>query len=172
MTKINKKELVELLIENFVTPLGQLDLTGLDFTSFEGDVNINGLKVKGNLHQSYQVVGGKLEQKCQNVKGDLRQDHQSVNGNLHQGCQNVKGNLWQYHSKVNGNLHQEHQNVYGYLIQSDQNVKGDFGNGNSKYGGEIYEGNNVKLQTKLSKKEYLEKYQDELYKKYLESGEL
>ena len=79
-----KEEIKQWLLENCVDEDGDLDLSNLDFSDFDGNVNIYNMIVKGNLNQSGQVVYGDLWQRCQIVKGDLYQDSQSVDGNLYQ----------------------------------------------------------------------------------------
>lgn len=69
----------ELLLKYCVNSEGNLDLSGLDFRHFNGDIDISGMQVKGNLIQSYQ-----------HVYGDLIQCNQEVEGNLDQSCQMVE----------------------------------------------------------------------------------
>lgn len=76
------QEIKEWLLENAVDDEGDLVLTDLDFSDFEGDVLITKMKVKGNLYQFCQEVGGNLYQQYQRVKGDLYQGSQKVEGKL------------------------------------------------------------------------------------------
>lgn len=46
------------LLKNRVDKHGDLDLTCLDFSEFDGNVNISGMKVKGHLWQGWQEVKG------------------------------------------------------------------------------------------------------------------
>ncbi|WP_297638457.1 hypothetical protein [uncultured Clostridium sp.] len=101
-------------MRNAVDEDGDLDLSGLDFIDFAGDVYISEMKVKDDLYQWGQEV-----------KGDLIQNSQEVKGDLIQSDQKVKGNLIQSDQKVKGNLHQGNQKVEGDLIQNSQEVKGD-----------------------------------------------
>ena len=80
----NKEEIKEWLLRNAVDEDGDLNLSGLDFSDFAGDVYISEMKVKGDLYQ-----------RDQEVKGDLIQGNQKVEGNLNQCYQEVKGNLRQ-----------------------------------------------------------------------------
>lgn len=70
------EEVKEWLIENRTDENGDLDLSGLDFSDFEGNVRASGWKVRKSLDQSRNEVGG-----------DLHQDNQKVGGSLHQGNQ-------------------------------------------------------------------------------------
>ena len=66
-----KREIKSWLLENCVDKYGDLNLTGLDFRDFDGNVLISGMKVKGNLLQCNQEVLGILCQYGQEVKGDF-----------------------------------------------------------------------------------------------------
>lgn len=46
-----KKEIKKWLLENCVNNLGNLDLSGLDFSDFKGNVIIGQMKVKWSLDQ-------------------------------------------------------------------------------------------------------------------------
>lgn len=72
--KMTKQELVELMIENFTNEYGTLDLSELDFTKFDCDVNISGMEVARNLVQEYQKVQGNLYQMYQEVQGEIFQE--------------------------------------------------------------------------------------------------
>lgn len=74
-----KEEIKKWLLENCVDEQGNLNLSGLDFSDFDGDVYINALTVKQDLYQDNQIVGGDLYQNFQEVKRDLYQDYQEVN---------------------------------------------------------------------------------------------
>ena len=91
----NKEEIKEWLLRNAVNENGSLNLSGLDFSDFEVDIDISNMKVKGNLIQSYQEVKGELWQSNQKVEGSLYQSFQEVQGNLYQNSQEVKGILYQ-----------------------------------------------------------------------------
>lgn len=68
---MSKEELVKFLVDNFIDEDGDLDLSGLDFSNFYGDILINKMKVNGSLHQDFQKVGGTLFQGGQKVRGRL-----------------------------------------------------------------------------------------------------
>lgn len=85
MSKINK--LREYLLENYLDEMGNLNIIGLDFSEFEGDVIMSGMKVKGDLHIDYQEV-----------KGDLWQDGQTVQGDLYNRLSEYGGELYEYPS--------------------------------------------------------------------------
>ena len=111
----SKKEIKEWLLENCVDEHGNLDLSNLDFSDFEGDIYIDGIKVKNDLFQCSQIV-----------QGDLYQNGQKVQRNLSQNCQEVKGDLYQHGQKVQRNLSQNCQEVKGDLYQHGQKVQGQF----------------------------------------------
>ena len=67
----NKEEIRDWLLNNCINENGSLDLSELDFSDFEVDIDISNMKVKGNLHQGNQEVKGDLIQNSQEVKGDL-----------------------------------------------------------------------------------------------------
>ena len=81
-SNLTKGNLKVILLDNFVDKEGDLDLIGLDFSDFDGDIYIGYMKVKGNLEQSYQKVKGNLYQDCQEVGGNLLQECQKVQGEL------------------------------------------------------------------------------------------
>lgn len=83
------QEIRDWLLENAVDEGGDLYLVGLDFSDFDGDVYINDMKVKNNLHQNYQKVGK-----------SLRQDFQKVGENLYQAFQDVDKSLYQDYQEV------------------------------------------------------------------------
>lgn len=114
---VSTKEKEKWILENCVDENGNIDLSGLDFSEFNGSVNTNGMKVKddlfqcgqevkGSLYQCDQVVGRDLNQNFQEVKGDLIQSYQEVDGKLYQQLQEVKGNLYQYSHNVEGEIMQ------------------------------------------------------------------
>ena len=110
-----KQEIKSWMLENCIDEYGVLDLSGLDFSDFDGNVFISYMKVKETLFQN-----------CQQVKKDLFQDEQEVKGNLYQDSQDVKGDLIQNHQKAGCDLFQDEQEVKGNLYQDSQDVKGDF----------------------------------------------
>ena len=91
----NKEEIRDWLLNNCINENGSLNLSGLDFSDFEVDIDISNMKVKGNLIQSYQKVKGELWQSNQEVEGSLYQSFQKVEGSLYQNSQEVKGILYQ-----------------------------------------------------------------------------
>lgn len=66
--------LEEYLLEYYVDGWGDLDLTELDFSDFDGDIYISHMSVGGSLIQSNQKVVGDLIQGNNLVKGRLLQD--------------------------------------------------------------------------------------------------
>lgn len=81
------------LLENRVDECGNLDLEGLDFSDFDGDVYISGMKVKGNLCQNSNEVQGDLYQSFNEVQGDLNQHNHEVHSNYCSKNIKVKGNI-------------------------------------------------------------------------------
>jgi len=122
--KMNKKELVQFLIDNFVNADGNLDLMCLDFSNFEGNVFLCGIKTKKDLDLCFCDVGGDLYEDFQTVKGNLNQSGCKVGGYLEQACHEVKGNLFQSFQKVGGCLSQDSQQVVKDLTQTCSKVGG------------------------------------------------
>lgn len=72
---MTKEQLVKLLVDNFKDEVGNLDLSGLDFTNEDLNcVIISEMKVNGHLEQGGQEVGGDLYQNFQKVGGNLYQE--------------------------------------------------------------------------------------------------
>ena len=63
-------ELRDYLLKNYVDDYGDLDLMGLDFSDFNGNVFISCMKVKGHLFKNGCEVGGDFYQENLIVKGD------------------------------------------------------------------------------------------------------
>ena len=82
-----KKEIRDWLLENAVDEEGNLDLSGLDFSDFDGNVFTSYMNVKGTLCQDNQRVKVNLYQDNQHVDGTLSQDNQMVGGDLYQDNQ-------------------------------------------------------------------------------------
>lgn len=92
---LSKKEKKQWILENCINSDGDIDLSELDFSDFDGNVIISNMKVKKDLFQHNQQVESDLYQCFQEVKGDLAQDYQVVEGDLFQDEQTVAGKLWQ-----------------------------------------------------------------------------
>lgn len=71
---LSKEKIKKWLLKNCVDSAGDLNLSDLDFSDFDRNVYINCMKVKNNLYQGYQQVGGLLHQKHQKVEGGIIQD--------------------------------------------------------------------------------------------------
>ena len=71
---LTPKEAKKLLLDNFTDEDGDLDISNIDLSDFEGDVYLSGWKVKRDLFQGFQDVGGDLCQYSQKVGGCLYQD--------------------------------------------------------------------------------------------------
>lgn len=90
---LSKQEIKKWLLENCVNEMGNLDLSGLDFSDFDGNVDISYMKVKLSLSQDCQEVGENLFQDSQTVGGNLWQNHQEeVKGRIHQDERKEEGN--------------------------------------------------------------------------------
>ena len=88
---ISIEEVKKWLSKNRVDRYGDINLNGLDFSDFDGNVDISNMRVKGDLYQGYQKVEGNLNQANQEVKGDLYQCSQKVEGDLRQSYQEEIG---------------------------------------------------------------------------------
>lgn len=97
------EEVRDWLLENRVNEYGNLDLAGLDFSDFCGDVTIDGMKVKGSLSQDGHNVKWNLYQSCHEVEGNLYQSHHNIQGDLYQSGHDVQRNLYQTDHDVQGN---------------------------------------------------------------------
>lgn len=100
---LSLKETKEWLLKNRVNQYGELDLTQLDFSDFDGNIYINNMKVKRNLFQDNQTVKGDLYQSFQNVKWDLSQHSQQVNGDLYSHLLN-ENEIWEPASSKTANF--------------------------------------------------------------------
>lgn len=69
--KMTINELRDIIIENFKNKQGNVEISGLDFSNFDGYIDIGGMRVKGNLHQSGHRVEGDLFQSRHEVKGEI-----------------------------------------------------------------------------------------------------
>lgn len=89
-----KQEIRDWLLENATDDEGNLDLSDLDFSNFNGNVLIDNMKVKKSLSQ-----------RCQEVGEDLQQDHQKVGESLRQ--HNQKVGKYFYNHKLNNDEYWE-----------------------------------------------------------------
>ena len=110
----SKKEIRDWLLQNAVDDNGDLNLDGLDFSDFDGDVRTSYMKVKNNLYQYNQKVGGDLLQYSQKVGGGLLQNSQKVGGELLQNSQKVKGTLYQHSQEVGGDLWENKTSIFDF----------------------------------------------------------
>lgn len=90
---LSKQKIRNWLLENATNDEGNLDLSDLDFSNFDGNVFINYMKVKRSLFQNRQEVGGDLLQNEQIVDEDLHQDYQTVGENFYNHKLD-KGEYW------------------------------------------------------------------------------
>lgn len=115
----SKERIKRWLLENCLDKFGNLDLSELDFSDFDGEVLLFNMKVKENLYQYGQEVSGELFQSNQKVKRSLHQDYQEVKDSLYQDNQQVGGSLRQDYQKVQGDLYQDDQKVAGAIFQDN-----------------------------------------------------
>lgn len=168
----NIRQIKNWLLENAVNKHGDLILSKLDFSDFEGDVYIDSMKVKGSLFQNGQRVQDCLHQEGHEVLGILKQYGHTVGGNLYQGYHKVKSDLFQSESEVLGdlsqhghtvegdlnqsyqevkcNLFQDEHGVMGDLSQSDSEAEGNLFNKNNRYGGDLDESQSTKIFKEVS----------------------
>ena len=116
---LTKEKIKQWLLENCVKD-GKLDLSGLDFSDFYGEVDVSCMKVGGNLVQNYQEVSGNLMQNDQKVGLVLWQSEQTVGSALFQDKQKVGGDLWQDRQTAENSIYQSHQKSGGDIYQADQ----------------------------------------------------
>ena len=102
------EEIRDWLLENAVDNEGDLILSELDLSNFDGNVYIYGMKVKKSLHQNFQKVGE-----------DLWQNGQIVRKDLHQDCQDVGESLWQDHQKVGEEFYNHKLNKNEYWEEKE-----------------------------------------------------
>ena len=77
-----KEEIRDWLLENAVDDYGDLYLPNLDFSNFDGDVVISGMKVKSNVIISRMKVQGDLYQSDYKVEGDYTCEDVKVGGEI------------------------------------------------------------------------------------------
>ena len=112
------------LLENYVDEDGNLVLSDLDFSDFEGDVYISSMKVKGSLHQSGHEVQGSLDQSGHEVQGYLSQSHQEAEGNLYNVNNRYGRNLYETPStKLLKEITAEELAELGYTLKGINNDK-------------------------------------------------
>lgn len=56
----SKREIKDWILRNCIDSCGNIDLSYLDFSDFDGNIHINHMKVKHNLSQSNQEVRGRF----------------------------------------------------------------------------------------------------------------
>ena len=88
-------EIRDYLLENRTDKNGDLDLIGLDFSEFEGDVYISWMKVKKNRFSSYNEVEGNNYQSYNKVKGNNYQSYNKVDCDLYDYNNSAKNHkIW------------------------------------------------------------------------------
>lgn len=99
---LSKQEIKKWLLENCVDAYGDLDLSNLEFSDFEGDICIDGWVVKNDLLRDNCYVGGDLWQGNTVVKNSLFQEGQTVGKDLLQDKQRAGGHIYNRDSIVSG----------------------------------------------------------------------
>ena len=79
---MTKTDLVELLKKEFTNAKGNIDIYGLDFGEFEGNLNLGGMKLKGDIHQSLHKNKGDIYQSYHANKGHVFQDEHQNEGEV------------------------------------------------------------------------------------------
>ena len=74
------------ILKNCVNDYGNIDLSNLDFSQFEGNIRISGMQVKKTLEQDHHIVGQSIFQGGHRVHIDIWQDNQKA----HLVVQNIK----------------------------------------------------------------------------------
>lgn len=88
------EEVAKWLVENRTDEIGDLDLMGLDFSDFDGDVLASGWKVKKGLAQSRQEV--KDEPKCPDmcVGPDYKAEYERLRKELCEANTKIETLMW------------------------------------------------------------------------------
>ena len=76
-----------------------LDLTGLDFTNFDGNIVLNNIHTNNNLLQSFHTVKGNIWQTEHEVEGSISQDAHHVKGDVYQGYIHTDGKIHEPYNK-------------------------------------------------------------------------
>lgn len=117
------QEVKTFLLEKCINENGDLDISGLDFSDFNGDIIIGNMKVKNDLYQNNQVVGNNLIQSNQNVEGELFQRNQQVGRSLYQNFQKVGASIDQSNQVVKYNIFQNNQKFLCLFPQKGEKIE-------------------------------------------------
>ena len=79
---MTKQDLVKLLKREFTNEDGNIDISGLDFGEFEGFINLNKIKSRGNVYQGYHSNKGNVYQYGHSNEGYISQEGHSNKGRL------------------------------------------------------------------------------------------
>src|SRR5574344_3081118 len=90
----SKEEIKQWLLANCINQYGDLDLSRLDFSDFDGSINFSHMKVKSHIFLGSSNVKGNIFQSNQHAQGSIYQECQTTEHNLYQGCQHVEGTLY------------------------------------------------------------------------------
>jgi len=94
---MDKKEIRDWIIQHCKNKNGDIDLDGLDFSQFNGDVFIGHMKVKHDLHQGSQTAGSYILQSNQTAGSYIFQSNQTARWMLLQdttGMEKDKDGYW------------------------------------------------------------------------------
>ena len=83
ITPEEKQKLVDYLLMNYIDKNGNLNLEGLNFGDFGGDICINNMIAKGNIHQNDHRCGGNIYQSNHISDKSIFQKNQSYRQKLH-----------------------------------------------------------------------------------------
>lgn len=107
MKKIN--EIRDWLLDNAVDEKGNLVLVGLDFSNFNGNIDLRAIKAKGDVDVSYMDVGGNLAAEGKIVGGNLDQGYNVVSGYINQPYSGAGGDINQPGNISRGKIYQHSQ---------------------------------------------------------------
>ena len=116
----SKEEIKEWLLKNCIDEDGDLNISGLDFSDFNGNILRGSWKVKGDLFQRDNKVQGDLIQSTNKVQGDLIQSTNEVVGDLYQSYNEVVGDLYQIYNTVQGKTYNDFKKHYKVMVRDDE----------------------------------------------------
>jgi hypothetical protein len=97
--KMTIEDLQKIIIKNFTTEDGTIDIIGLEFND---DVDMSNLKVGGTLFQLWQDIDGHLCQSWSKIGRNSYQSGQKIEGDLYRVEQIVGGDICEELTIING----------------------------------------------------------------------
>lgn len=88
------EELRDYLLDNYIDEEGDLDLMGLDFSGFYGDIYLTGMKVNGDLYQGFLKIGGDLIANMCEVEESLLLNGSKIKGDFYCEGNEVGGKVF------------------------------------------------------------------------------